>query len=648
LSQKLETTLSEAFRVSKRIIKKALKDFGLTEKEAEIYIFLAKHGVLTGGEISSQMKMHRPVVYRILKSLLKKGVVESTLESPVRFSSVLFEKVLDENIRIKKEEAISLEKAKTGLLSDWKNISSKKILPDVGKFFVIEGNHKIYSKISNMVRQTKSQFSAILTVAGLVRNEQFGVFDAIYTHPCKSKIKFQFLTELYSRDLKAIKLLTKKLKTGFYLNARNPSTSFSPLPRMVIRDNEEILFFVTPNTDVWMAGNNEKCICTNNSSLLLSLTGIFEELWQDSTEVNKRILEIETVKLPEVPILLGAAKKSRKTWLVRETIQYYLQALELMKDHKKWQKERVETLEALGGLHGLMAEHEKANEFYQKGIESTDDVLVEERLQRKIRRKKIVENDGVKLSYYVYGLGEPTLFLLSWNTSAQKWIPQVTYFSQKYKVVTMDLRGTGESDKPKGDYTIDKYVDDVKSVFEDLGDNNIIFLGSFVGAKIAVKYVTSYPEKVSKLVLFAFNPCPICNWPGFDRKKFEAEHEKALKSPSWRIRKFWEDLESDPKLLSLREWAIETSKNTPPEIFVNSLYNFQMEDIRPLLEKIDVPTLLLYGDLPISDLKGVKRLKERISSSEIFIFRDGGSCFVNMVKANQFNKIVEDFIEGEQ
>lgn len=451
--------------MSRKTIIKALKDFGLTQKESEIYVFLAKHGVLTGGEISKLTKNHRALVYRILQSLQKKGVVESTLESPVRFFSVPFEKVLDENIRIKQEEAISLVKAKTGLLSDWKNISSKRIVPDVGKFFVIEENHKIYSKISDMVRQTKSQFSALLTVPELVRNEQYGVFDEIYAHPYKSKIKFQFLTELYSRDLKAIKLLAKKLKTGFDLKTRNPGTSFSPLPRMVVRDNEEILFFVTPNTDFWVAGNNEKCICTNNSSLLQSLTGIFEELWQDSLDINKRILEIETVKLPEVTILLGAAKKSRKDWLVRETIQYYLQALELMKDYKKWHKERVATLEALGGLHGLMAEHEKANEFYQKGIESTDDVLVKERLQRKMRKKKIVENDGIKLSYHVYGMGEPTLFLLSWHSSAQKWIPQVTYFSQKYKVVTMDLRGTGESDKPKGDYTIDKYVDDVKSVF---------------------------------------------------------------------------------------------------------------------------------------------------------------------------------------
>jgi pimeloyl-ACP methyl ester carboxylesterase/sugar-specific transcriptional regulator TrmB len=635
--------------VSKEVIKETLRNFGLTEKEAEIYIFIAKYGAQTSGEIAKNTKTHRPHIYRILKSLQKKGVIESTLESPTRFIITPFERIIDENIKAKHQEAVLLEESKDNLLNDWKNISSKNIVPDVGKFFIIEGNKKIYFKICEMARQTKSQFYAILTVPELVRNEQYGVFDAIYTHPDKSKTKFQFLTELYSRNLKAIKLLTKKLKTGLDLNARNPSTSFSMLPRMVTRDNEETLFFVTPKTEVGMDGNNETCIYTNNPSLVQSLTGIFKELWRDSTEVYKRILEIETVKLPEVPILLSAAKKSKKDWLVRETIQYYLQALELMKDYKKWNKERVETLEALGGLHGLVAEHEKSNEFYQKGIESTDDALVKERLQRKIRRKKIVENEGIKLSYYVYGMGEPTLFILSWNTSTEKWIPQVTYFSQKYKVVTMDLRGTGESDKPKGDYSIDKYVDDVKCVFEDLRDNNIVFLGSFVGAKIAVKYVTSYPGKVTKLVLFGFTPSPIWIWPGIDKKKFEEEYQRSLKNPSWRIKKFWEDLVTDPKLFSLRVWGIEnTKKNTSPEIFVNSLYNFQMEDVRSLLEKIDIPTLLLYGDLSISGLKAVKRLKEKVPSSETIIIRGGGKCFANLIKPNQFNRIVENFIEEEQ
>ncbi|MFX0202668.1 MAG: alpha/beta fold hydrolase [Candidatus Hodarchaeota archaeon] len=631
--------------MSKEIIKKALKNFGLTEKEAEIYIFLAKHGVLTAGEISKQTKTHRPIIYRILKSLQKKGLVEATLESPVRFSSVPFEEVLDENIRRKQEETTLLEKSKNGLLKDWNKIYGSRIEPDVGKFFVIEGNRKIYSKIFGMIKQTKSQFSAILTVPELVRNEQFGVFDAIYTHPRKSKIKFQFLTELSDQNLEAIKLLNSKLKPGFDLKARNPSPSFSLLPRMVIRDKDEILFFVSPKTDFLDTGQNEICICTNNASLVQTLTGIFDEFWPDSTDINEKIFEIEMGKLPAVPHLLVAAEESKSEWLIFKTIQYYLQALELMKDQKKWQKDRIKVLEALGGLYGLVSEHEKANECYQKGIASADDDSVKERIRRKIRWKKIVENDGVKLSYYIYGKGEKTLFFLAWTGTDRLWTPQVNHFAQKYKVVTMDMRGTGESEKPPGEYTVDLFMDDFRTVIEDLPDKKIIFVGLYIGGMVGIKYVTKYPGRISKLILLSVGPKPIRSddYPDglIQRHRAEQFYVQALKSPSWGVKKLAEFYFPKPEDKHFRERYL-TFSGTPPEIVINALMHYNEEDVRPLLGKITIPTLVL-GFPQMAKI--MKSMSEKIPGSEYHEFKT--RIFPNLFEAEEFNKILENFINRD-
>jgi sugar-specific transcriptional regulator TrmB len=59
--------------VAQKKAKNVLLDYGLTNKEADIYIFLAKNVILTGGEISKRTKIARPVVYRILKNLKPKG-----------------------------------------------------------------------------------------------------------------------------------------------------------------------------------------------------------------------------------------------------------------------------------------------------------------------------------------------------------------------------------------------------------------------------------------------------------------------------------------------------------------------------------------------------------------------------------------------
>jgi sugar-specific transcriptional regulator TrmB len=61
--------------LSQESVKNALRNFGLTEKEAEVYIFLAKRGALKSGQISKQLKKNKGQVYRILSRLKEKGVV---------------------------------------------------------------------------------------------------------------------------------------------------------------------------------------------------------------------------------------------------------------------------------------------------------------------------------------------------------------------------------------------------------------------------------------------------------------------------------------------------------------------------------------------------------------------------------------------
>ena len=120
--------------MSEETIRKVLKTFGLTEKETDVYIFLAKHGVLKGGEISKQTKTQKALIYRILKSLQTKGLVESTLEFPARFTAVPFENVIDLNIKAQTRRSrpnSSTEKRTPQLLAEhqksWTRTTTGKI-----------------------------------------------------------------------------------------------------------------------------------------------------------------------------------------------------------------------------------------------------------------------------------------------------------------------------------------------------------------------------------------------------------------------------------------------------------------------------------------------------------------------------------------
>jgi sugar-specific transcriptional regulator TrmB len=273
-------------------IEKVLKNLGLTEKEAEIYIFLAKHGVLKGGEIARLIKKDKAQVFRILKSLQSKGLVESTLEAPTRFTAIPFETVLDSFIKSKRDEAASVETAKKELLSHFEKFTKTEHEPAPEKFVTIEGNRKIYSKILQMIKDTKNELSAVSTVSGLVRADQFGLLDAAFTHPSKSKIQFRFLTEVSSQNLNAMKALLERMpKTGVNFRGRNPDLGLELSPRMVIRDEEEIIYFITPAKDTATRQQDDVCLWTNCKALVQSFKAVFKDLWRNSTDIQEKIAQ---------------------------------------------------------------------------------------------------------------------------------------------------------------------------------------------------------------------------------------------------------------------------------------------------------------------------------------------------------------------
>jgi sugar-specific transcriptional regulator TrmB/pimeloyl-ACP methyl ester carboxylesterase len=294
------TTHRAEQKVAQNKAKAVLLEYGLTNKEADIYIFLAKNVILTGGEISKRTKIARSLVYRILKNLQTKGLVEPTLESPTRFVAVPFDKALDLIIKTKKQEAFKVEREKQDLLEDWKTISKTRPAAEYERFVIIEGNKKIHLKMLQMIKETKKHFSGTLTISGLAHAEQYGVFDAAYNHPLKTRIKFQFITDVNKENLEAFKLFKPKLKTELDLKARSSITEITLLPRMVIKDKKEVMFFIRPEEGTLTRRQGDVCIYTNCKSLADTFNGIFQNSWHNSLDLEAKIRELETGKLPKV------------------------------------------------------------------------------------------------------------------------------------------------------------------------------------------------------------------------------------------------------------------------------------------------------------------------------------------------------------
>ena len=116
----------------------------------------------------------------------------------------------------------------------------------------------------------------------------------------------------------------------------------------------------------------------------------------------------------------------------------------------------------------------------------------------------VVERDGVRVGYDVYGAGEPTIILLtSWAiTHAQQWKGQVPYLARHFRVITVEGRGNGRADRPKTEeaYADREYVDDAIAALDATGVDRAVIIGSSLGARHALQLAAWYPERAAGVV----------------------------------------------------------------------------------------------------------------------------------------------------
>ena len=112
--------------MSHEILLKALVGLGLREIDAEIYLLLTREGSKKGRNIAETLSLYKQELYRSLKRLQRKGMVNASLERPARFSARSLEKVLDCMIEAKKERALTLQQSKEDLISSWKATVKKE------------------------------------------------------------------------------------------------------------------------------------------------------------------------------------------------------------------------------------------------------------------------------------------------------------------------------------------------------------------------------------------------------------------------------------------------------------------------------------------------------------------------------------------
>jgi sugar-specific transcriptional regulator TrmB len=118
--------LLEVKKLSLGRIFKALVSLGLSERDAQVYVYLALKGPTKTGNMVDNLKMSGQQIYRSLKYLQGKGIVFADSTRRGVFSALAFEKALKMLIETEKEKTEILQETKKSILQDWKTSTKKK------------------------------------------------------------------------------------------------------------------------------------------------------------------------------------------------------------------------------------------------------------------------------------------------------------------------------------------------------------------------------------------------------------------------------------------------------------------------------------------------------------------------------------------
>jgi pimeloyl-ACP methyl ester carboxylesterase len=149
-----------------------------------------------------------------------------------------------------------------------------------------------------------------------------------------------------------------------------------------------------------------------------------------------------------------------------------------------------------------------------------------------------VERDGVRIFYEVYGDGEPTVMLLpSWSiVHSRAWKAQIPYLARHYRVVTLDGRGNGRSDRPRGAeaYGWREFMQDSVAVMDATDTRETVVVGASRLACVALGLAVAHPDRVLGAV-FAYPFAPLTRWPPIDRLDRTFDERRRLRRVLWTV-----------------------------------------------------------------------------------------------------------------
>jgi pimeloyl-ACP methyl ester carboxylesterase len=242
-----------------------------------------------------------------------------------------------------------------------------------------------------------------------------------------------------------------------------------------------------------------------------------------------------------------------------------------------------------------------------------------------VRMSKVQAN-GITINYEQQGTGEPLVLIPYLAADHACYAFQVADYAKHFTCISLDLRGTGETDKPDGTYSMELFADDIAAFMQAIGIERAHVSGLSLGAATGLWLAGKYPQRVKSLSLHscwpksdAFLKTVVGGWQS-TAKGLNSVTEMIIQGivPWCFTPDFYS---SNPELMDKVAAFVRSRPEQPLDAFMRQSNAVIVHDAVAQLPRIKAPTQITFGRHDqVTSLRFADALTSGIKGSELLVF----------------------------
>ncbi|VVN63638.1 3-oxoadipate enol-lactonase 2 [Pseudomonas fluorescens] len=254
------------------------------------------------------------------------------------------------------------------------------------------------------------------------------------------------------------------------------------------------------------------------------------------------------------------------------------------------------------------------------------------------------DHEGCSLHYEEYGQGTPLVLIHGLGSSSQDWELQIPVLARHYRLIVVDVRGHGRSDKPCERYSIEGFTHDLVALFEHLNLPPAHVVGLSMGGMIAFQLAVDEPERVKSLCIV--NSAP--------EVKVRRPHEYWWWAQRWTLARvlslatigkgLGDRLLPKPNQADLRRKMAERWAKNDKRAYLASFDAIVGWGVQERLSRIACPTLVISADHDYTPVAHKENYVKLLPDARLVVIEDSRHA-TPLDQPEVFNATLLDFLK---